>query len=201
MVLQESFYTGTDVVGIARALLGKVLATCFDGRLTAGIIVETEAYAGVTDRASHAFGGRNTARTSVMYMGGGVSYVYLCYGIHHLVNVVTNVAGEPHAVLIRGLEPLDGVDVMLERRKKHKLLPALTAGPGALSEALGIKTQHTALSLQSAELFIEDRGIVVPPHDIIAATRVGVAYAGADALLPYRFSIKGNPYVSKGKGL
>jgi DNA-3-methyladenine glycosylase len=104
-------------------------------------------------------------------------------------------------VLIRGLEPLDGIDVMLERRKKLKLQPALTAGPGALSEALGIKTQHTALSLQSAELYIEDRGIVVPPQDIIASTRVGVAYAGADALRPYRFSIKGNPYVSKGKGL
>ena len=201
MLLPVSFYEGEDVIAIAKALLGKVLVTVFDGRLTSGIIVETEAYAGVTDKASHAFGGRNTPRTSVMYMQGGVSYVYLCYGIHHLFNVVTNTKGIPHAVLIRAIEPLEGIDVMLQRRKKSKPDTSLTAGPGAFSEALGIKTSHTAMSLQSAELHIEDRGIQVTDTDIVASTRVGVAYAGDDALLPYRFSIAGNKFVSKGKGL
>jgi DNA-3-methyladenine glycosylase len=201
MILQESFYTGTDVVHIAKALLGKVLVTRFDGVLTSGIIVETEAYAGVTDKASHAYGGRNTARTSVMYMQGGVSYVYLCYGIHHLFNVVTNVEGIPHAVLIRAIEPLEGIDAMLLRRKLDKVKPSLTAGPGAMSQALGITTKHTAIFLQSPELHIEDRGIIVGNDDIVASTRVGVAYAAEDALLPYRYSLKGNPYVSRGKGL
>ena len=198
MLLSEAFYTGEDVVAIARALLGKVLVTRFDGQLTSGMIVETEAYAGVTDRASHAWSGRNTTLTSVMYMHGGVAYVYLCYGIHHLFNVVTNIEGTPHAVLIRGLEPIDGIDIMLQRRKKAKLQPALTAGPGALSEALGIKTKHTGISLISDELYIEDRGLKVPESAIVASARIGVAYAKEDALLPYRFHINGNAFVSKG---
>ncbi len=198
--LPESFYEGEDVVAIARALLGKVLVTEFEDGLTAAMIVETEAYAGVDDRASHAFGGRDTARTKVMYHKGGVAYVYLCYGIHHLFNVVTNMEGVPHAVLIRGVEPLEGIDIMLHRRRKTRLSPALTAGPGALSEALGIKTSHTGLSLLSPQLHIEDRGIIVADADIIASTRVGIAYAAADALRPYRFSVRGNAYVSKGKG-
>ena len=201
MILPGSFYTGTDVVRIARELLGKVLVTKFDGKVTSGIIVETEAYAGVTDKASHAYGGRHTARTKVMYMRGGVSYVYLCYGIHHLFNVVTNAGDVPHAVLVRGVEPLEGIGTMLSRRGKRKLDYALTSGPGALSAALGIKTHHSAASLNSDDLYIEDRNIKVAEADIVASTRVGVAYAGEDALLPYRFSIKGNRYVSRAKGL
>lgn len=201
MVLPESFYERADVVKIAKELLGKVLVTNFDGELTSGMIVETEAYAGEADRASHAYSGRRTKRTEVMYMHGGNAYVYLCYGIHHLFNVVTNVRDTPHAVLIRAVEPLEGIDIMLERRGKDKLQPTLTAGPGAMSVALGIHTWHTGLSLQGPEIFIEDRGIKVPNKNIVAGTRVGVAYALHDALRPYRFSIKGNPYVSKGKGL
>lgn len=201
MILPESFYARKDVVKIARELLGKVLVTEFGGEHTAGVIVETEAYAGVTDKASHAYGGRRTNRTEVMYMHGGAAYVYLCYGIHHLFNVVTHVQDTPHAVLIRAIEPLEGIDIMLQRRGKHKLQPSLTAGPGAMSMALGIHTRHSAISLQGPELFIEDRGIKVSPKNIVAATRVGVAYAMDDALRPYRFYINGNPYVSKGKGL
>ncbi len=201
MKLPESFYTRKDVVKIAKELLGKVLVTEFNGERTSGIIVETEAYAGVTDKASHAYGGRRTNRTEVMYMGGGNAYVYLCYGIHHLFNVVTNVHDTPHAILIRAVEPLEGIDIMLERRGKEKLTPALTAGPGAMSMALGISTAHTARSLHGDELFIEDRGIKIPAKDIVAGTRVGVAYAMDDALRPYRFSVRGNKYVSKGKGL
>jgi DNA-3-methyladenine glycosylase len=136
-----------------------------------------------------------------MYMHGGTAYVYLCYGIHHLFNVVTNVPDIPHAILVRAVEPLEGIDTMLARRGKTQLQPSLTAGPGAMSKALGISTQHTGILLQGNDIYIEDRGIKISPKDIVAATRVGVAYAMDDALRPYRFYIKGNPYVSKGKGL
>lgn len=186
---------------IAKELLGKVLVTNINGIYTAAMIVETEAYAGPVDKASHAYGNRRTARTEIMFGKGGTAYVYLCYGIHHLFNVVTHKQDIPHAVLIRGVEPLEGIEYMLERRGKEHLQPSLTAGPGALSVALGIHTRHTGASLLGNEIWIEDRGIKVPVKDMVAATRVGVAYAQQDAYLPYRFSIKGNKYVSKGKGL
>lgn len=201
MILSEAFYRRKDVVKIAQELLGKVLVTNFGGVRTSGIIVETEAYAGATDKASHAYKSRRTARTEVMYMNGGTAYVYLCYGIHHLFNVVTNIQDEPHAILIRGIEPLEGINTMLLRRGKEALQPLLTAGPGALSMALGINTHHTGMLLDTNEIYIEDRGIKVSRKDIVAGTRVGVAYAMDDALRPYRFSIRGNKYVSKGKGL
>jgi DNA-3-methyladenine glycosylase len=134
-------------------------------------------------------------------MHGGTAYVYLCYGIHHLFNVVTNIQDIPHAVLIRAIEPLEGIDIMMARRGKIKLQPSLTAGPGAMSMALGIDRAHTGSSLHNSDIFIEDRAIKVPKKDIVAATRVGVAYAMDDALRLYRFFIRGNPYVSKGKGL
>lgn len=201
MILPESFYSRTDVVKIARELLGKVLVTAIDGIYTSGMIVETEAYAGETDKASHAYKGRRTHRTEVMYKPGGVAYVYLCYGIHYLFNVVTNIQDTPHAILIRAIEPLEGIDAMLERRGKNKLHPMLTAGPGAMSMALGIHTRHSGSSLQGPAVYIEERGIKIGKKNIVAATRVGVAYAMDDALRPYRFSIKDNPFVSKAKGL
>ncbi|HEY1032965.1 MAG TPA: DNA-3-methyladenine glycosylase [Flavipsychrobacter sp.] len=201
MILPESFYTRKDVVKIAQELLGKVLVTNIDGIYTSGMIVETEAYAGAADKASHAHGNRRTKRTEIMFWQGGMAYVYLCYGIHHLFNVVTNVRDVPHAVLIRAVEPLEGIEHMLERRGKEKLTPSLTAGPGAMSMALGIHTSQTGKSLLSNEIYIEDRGFRIPSEDIVTSTRVGVAYAQDDAYLPYRFSIRGNKYVSKGKGL
>ena len=201
MILSADFYQRPDVVTLSRELLGKVLVTNFDGLYTSGMIVETEAYAGTSDKASHAFWNRKTHRTSIMYKPGGVAYVYLCYGLHHLFNIVTNLEDIPHAILIRGIEPMDGIDTILQRRKKDKLTPAITAGPGIASEALGIKKQHTGATLQGPEIYIEDRGIIIPEEDIIAGTRVGIAYAEEDAYLPYRFSIRGNKFVSKGKGL
>jgi len=201
MILPESFYNRDDVVKISRELLGKVLVTTFGGEVTSGMIVETEAYAGVTDKASHAHGGRRSARTEIMYRHGGTAYVYLCYGIHHLFNVVTNKQDVPHAILIRGLEPLEGIGTMLMRRGFDKMKPSLTAGPGALRQALGIHTMQSGSSLHGPDIYIEDRGIKISKSNIIAATRVGVAYAMDDALRPYRFYVKGNPYVSKGKGL
>ncbi|MBK6484891.1 MAG: DNA-3-methyladenine glycosylase [Chitinophagaceae bacterium] len=200
--LGKSFYERDNVVQIARELPGKFLMTKIDGIITGGMITEVEAYEGVTDRASHAFNNRRTARTEVMYSAGGTAYVYLCYGIHHLFNVVTNKSGIPHAILIRAIEPAVGIDLMMKRRKKSRLDFTLTSGPGALSEALGIQTQHTGKSLLTGNIWLEDRGIEITQAMITKTTRIGVDYAGTDALLPYRFYIKGNKWVSrKMKGL
>ncbi len=198
--LDQAFYLEKNVLKVAKSLLGKVLVTEIDGVRTSGRIVETEAYNGAVDRASHAWNHRRTQRTEIMFAAGGVAYVYLCYGIHHLFNVVTNLQEVPHAVLVRGLEPLDGIPEMLRRTAKTKLDHTLTAGPGSLSRALGINTALTGQSLLGKKIWIEDAP-AVPAKDIVAGTRVGVAYAMEDAYLPYRFSIRGNKWVSKGKGL
>lgn len=194
--LSLTFYQ-QDVISLAKQLLGKKLLTLVDGQLTGGIIVETEAYNGVIDKASHAYNGRFTPRTSTMYKAGGVAYVYLCYGIHYLFNVVTGVEGNPHAVLIRGLEPVDGLSTMLDRRKMTKLAPRISAGPGALAQALGIDKNLNAKDLLGDEIWIEDAGINYDDSQIISSPRVGVAYAQDHALLPWRFYIKGNNFVSK----
>lgn len=194
--LPGSFYKREDVVSIAKELVGKILVTRFDNRLTAGRIVETEAYNGVDDKASHARNGRRTNRTEVMFGTGGVAYVYLCYGIHQLFNVVTNVDGIPHAVLIRALEPMVGIEQMLLRSFKSKHGFDLTRGPGNVSKALGIHVKHTGKSLLEEELTIVSDSFRYPEAEVIATPRIGVDYAGEDALLPYRFIVKGNPYVS-----
>lgn len=194
--LPASFYRQKNVCSVAKSLIGKVLVTSFNGITTAGRIVETEAYNGITDKASHAWSGRRTKRTETMYAAGGVSYVYLCYGIHHLFNVVTNEAEVPHAVLLRSVEPLLGIETMMERTGKPKPDYTLTRGPGNMSRALGIEVKHNAISLQSEELFIADDGFIVKPSYIIATPRIGVDYAGEDAVLPYRFILKDNSYVS-----
>jgi DNA-3-methyladenine glycosylase len=194
--LEQEFYNRADVLKIARELLGKVLITKFDGIITSGRIVEVEAYAGVKDKASHAYGGRHTNRTRVMYFPGGTAYVYLCYGIHHLFNIVTNEQDIPHAILVRAVEPLEGIPAMLERTGKKKPDYTLTKGPGNVSKALGIGTKHTGGSLLEDEIIIVSDGFVPPKGDIVATPRIGVDYAGEDALLPYRFIIKGNKYVS-----
>lgn len=190
MKLTRDFYTRKDVAKIARELLGKVLLTKINGRVTSGIITETEAYAGITDRASHAFGNRRTERTEIMYSIGGTAYVYLCYGMHHLFNVVTNKKNIPHAVLIRAIKPLDGVELILKRRNKKKLEMKICSGPGTTSQGLGIKTFHTGTDLLSKMIWIEDRGIKILKSDILKSPRIGVGYAGADAWLPYRFVVK-----------
>jgi DNA-3-methyladenine glycosylase len=185
--LSRDFYLQHDVVALARKLIGKVLFTYIDGRLTAGIITETEAYAGEVDKASHAFGGRRTNRTETMYSQGGTGYVYLCYGIHHLFNVVTNVEGVPHAVLIRGVKPLEGIDIIRKRRKFPKNDKILAAGPGTVSQALGILTKHDKTDLTGDVIWIEDHSIAVPDKKVKITPRIGIDYAGEDAKLPYRF--------------
>ena len=189
MKLSQNFYTRKDVVRIAKELLGKVLFTRINGVITGGIITETEAYAGVADRASHAYNNRRTERTEVMYSHGGRAYVYLCYGIHHLFNVVTNQKDIPHAVLVRAIKPLEGIKTILKRRKKKMLSTTICGGPGTVSNGLGIKTAHTGISLIEKTIWIEDRGIKIKEKDIIKNPRIGVDYAGVDALLPYRFTV------------
>jgi len=199
MKLPDAFYQRDDVLTISRELLGKFLFTRVNGELTGGMIVETEAYRGTEDRASHAWNGRLTSRTRIMYEAGGVAYVYLCYGIHNLFNVVTAAAGVPHAVLIRAIEPTEGIDVQLERRKMTVLHPRITAGPGALSRALGITRELNGMHLGSDSVWIEERGMVIENKAIVTGPRVGVSYAGAHALFPWRFSIRNNKFVSKAK--
>lgn len=194
--LPKEFYLRKDVVRIAKELLGKIIVTKFDGIITAARIVETEAYNGAVDKASHAYANRRTNRTEIMFAEGGVAYVYLCYGIHHLFNVVTNIKDTPHAVLIRAAEPLTGTPHMMQRTQKKVLDNTLTRGPGNISKALGIYTTHTGISLQSEQLYIADDGYRLKPSMIGISPRIGVDYAAEDALLPYRFVVKDNPYVS-----
>lgn len=175
-ILTPSFYKRDDVVLIARELLGKFLCTSSNGVNRCGMITETEAYAGITDRASHAYGGRETARTRIMFMQGGVAYVYLCYGVHSLFNVVTNLAGIPHAVLIRAVR-VNGID------------KTLTNGPGKVTKHLSIHYSQSGLPLSGPEIWIENRNFHCNDTDILVSRRIGVDYAGADANLPYRFQL------------
>lgn len=199
MKLPVDFYLQPDVVQVAKNLLGKLLITKIGKQTTSGIIVETEAYAGKIDKASHAYGGKFTSRTQTMYQPGGVSYVYLCYGIHHLFNVVTNVEGTPDAVLIRAIEPLDGIETMLKRRRLESIQLKLSNGPGVLSQALGIDVGCNNCKLTGNNIWIEDTGYSISKEMIISSARIGVAYAGEHALWPYRFRIEDNKWVSKSK--
>lgn len=196
--LPASFYRQENVVSIARQLVGKVLCTRIgDAPLTSGIITESEAYCGRGDKACHANDGTRTDRTETMYQPGGIAYIYLCYGIHHLFNVVTNVEDQADAILIRAIEPLDGKEIMLERRSSQKVSSALTAGPGRLTQALGITTILDDTSLTGDVIWIEDRNIKFSEDDLIATQRVGVDYAGEDAQLPWRFYPSKNKWVSR----
>jgi DNA-3-methyladenine glycosylase len=197
MKLAAEYYLSNDVVAISKSLLGKYLFTCIDGVTTGGYIVETEAYNGVIDRASHAYGNRFTPRTKTMYQAGGVAYVYLCYGIHEMFNIVTNVEGNPNAILIRAIQPTEGLEAMQVRRNMPVVKPIITMGPGSVAKALGISRAINAYSLQGDTIWIEDRGLTFPDESVAAVPRVGVDYAGEDGLLPYRFYVKRNIYVSK----
>lgn len=191
--LPRTFYERADVVQISKELIGKYLCTSD----AAGKIVETEAYCGRNDRACHANDGLRTRRTEVMYQRGGTAYVYLCYGIHHLFNVVTNRAGLADAVLIRAVEPVEGIEHMQKRREMHHTKPALTAGPGRLTQALGITTDHTATDLLGNDIWIESRNEKTKGHDILPSKRIGVDYAGSHAARMWRFTLRGSRWVSK----
>ncbi len=196
MKLPESFYERTNVVKIARELLGKGLFTSVNGLLTGGLIVETEAYSW-KERGSHAYGGRRTSRNDIMFEKGGYAYVYLCYGMHHLFNVVTNSADTADAVLIRALEPIEGAQYMKERRGDLKNKFHLTSGPGKLTKAMGIDRKWNGKFLLDNEIWIEDVGKKLSGKQINATPRIGIDYAGEDAKLPWRFTWNGNLWVSR----
>lgn len=195
--LSRKFYRNPDVVDLAQQLLGKLLCTQFDEGLTVGMITETEAYCGATDKACHAYPNKRTKRTEIMFGDGGYAYVYLCYGMHHLFNVVSNESGRADAVLIRAIEPVEGIAVMEQRRNMKATKSAISDGPAKLAKALGISTQQNGLDLLGNQIWIEDRGVQLQNSEILVGPRVGIDYAEEDALLPWRFRVKGSRFIGK----
>jgi DNA-3-methyladenine glycosylase len=189
-----------DPVTVAHNLLGQRLVRVLDGRRLAGVIVEVEAYLGARDRAAHTYKGRRTARNESMYLGGGHAYVYFTYGMHHCLNVVCGRPGDGTAVLLRALEPTEGVELMFARRRAAKKTGDLCSGPGKLTQALGLDRDQDGLDLRtSTSLFIERlRRGPHPPSTVTRTARIGVAYAGIWANRRLRFLIKQNPHVSRG---
>ncbi len=194
-IVNEFSYFTRDVWSVAQALLGKVLVTCHPEGETAIRITEVEAYAGVTDRACHAYNGRRTRRNEPMYRIGGTLYIYLNYGLHRLLNIVTGPEGDPCAVLIRSGEPLWGQNLMAERRHLRPTDTRLTIGPGNLTQALAIPLSWSGHSLLShPQIALLDDGYT--PHCILQGPRIGIAYAGPDALHPWRYWIGDSLFVS-----
>ena len=197
-ILKRDFYTRADTLRVARELLGKRLVVpSAEGERVSGRIVEVEAYLGVEDRAAHSYGGRRTRRTETMFAVGGTAYVFFVYGMHHQFNVVAGPEGRPHAVLVRAVEPLEGVELMRERRSVSKDRE-LTSGPGKLCRALAIDLSFDGEDLTTGgRAWLEETGDRFEPEQIAAGPRIGVAYAAEDALQPWRFWVKGNEYVSR----
>lgn len=195
--LPRAFYTRANVLTVARQLLGQLLVVpAEDGTRVSGIIVETEAYRGPQDRASHAYGGRRTNRTETMYQIGGTAYVYFVYGMYSQFNVVTNVTDIPHAVLVRALEPVEGIALMRKRRHGYSD-HHLTNGPGKLCIALGIDRRLDRADLLGDRVWIEAAERRIAPSAIASGPRIGVEYAEGWVDTPWRFWIKNNPFVSR----
>jgi DNA-3-methyladenine glycosylase len=194
--LPREFYTRSNVLTVTRDLLGKVLVVpAPEGTRVSGIIVEAEAYRGPQDRASHAFGGRRTRRTETMYKGGGTAYIFFVYGMYNQFNVVTNVEGIPHAILIRALEPVEGIELMKLRRAGQSERN-LTNGPGKLCIALGIDRSLDGADLLGNKVWIEE-GERISRSRIASGPRVGIDYAEEWVDKPWRFWIKDNPFISR----
>ena len=196
MKLPKSFYQRDDTLAIARELIGKLLMTNIGGELTGGIIIETEAYQGPGDRGSHAFNNKRTPRNEVMYSEGGQVYMYICYGIHDMLNVVTGKAGTPHAILIRAIEPTVGLEIIKKRRNLYNQPYRLCQGPGSLAKALGLNKTHNQLDIEGDMVWIEDAGSF-PEDQILATARVGMNFEGPYKIIPWRFILKDNKYVSR----
>jgi len=196
--LPRDFYTRSDVLEVARDLLGKKLVVpARNGARVAGTIVETEAYRGPEDRASHAYNGRRTNRTETMYGIGGTAYVYFVYGLYHQFNVVTNVENVPHAILVRAVEPSEGLDIM-RRRRRGRSEYELTSGPGRLCLAMGIDRKFDKADLLGEQVWLEE-GVSISPRQIARGPRVGIDYAEAWIEKPWRFWVRDNPFVSRVK--
>jgi DNA-3-methyladenine glycosylase len=200
MILRPGFYLSSDVVSVARQLLGKYVVTDIEGIVSEGMIVETEAYRAPDDKACHAYGNKYTDRTKTMFEEGGAAYIYTCYGIHPMLNVVTGAAGQAHAVLIRAVTLTGPSEHYLKRRGISQFSSVLANGPGKLTVAMGINRAMDGLKiyLEDSPLRIEDRSVLIKGSDIISTSRVGMSiHTGPCAHRPWRFYIKNNPWVSK----
>jgi len=189
MKLSKKYYRNEDVVYLAKDLLGKLLLSEIDGVKTGGIITETEAYC-ESEKGCHAYNQRKTERTKIMFEEGGLSYVYFCYGMHHLFNIVTGRKDVAQAVLIRAIQPTIGVETILQRRHATGVTKNLCNGPGKVCQALGISKQHYGIHLTDKEIWIETTKTKINTADIFTTTRIGIPYAGEDAMLPWRFILK-----------
>jgi len=194
--LSLAFYQRKDVVEIAKDLLGKIVVTNIGGKITSGRIVETEAYVANVDKASHAYNGKRTLRNEAMYAAAGAVYVYICYGMHNMLNIVTNDLNVPDAILIRALEPVNGFDIMLERTGKKMFDNTLTKGPGNVAKAMGISKNISGLILGDKIINIYKDDFSFLQDEIGTSKRIGIDGAGTDAELPYRFFVRGNKFVS-----
>jgi len=196
MKLAREFYLRKDTLRIARDLLGKLIVVPNDqGTRVSGMIVETEAYLGVIDRAAHSYGGRRTPRNEAMYGVAGHVYVFFVYGMYYQFNVVCGEIDTPHAILIRAVEPVDGVEIMRERRgemKDHNL----ASGPGKLCIALGINKGFNGEDLMCERVWLEDHRSFTKAQ-ITCGPRIGIDYAGEDAEKPWRFWVKDHGFVSR----
>lgn len=198
MILPQSFFESEDILSISKQLLGKKLCTNINDRYTSGIIVETEAYKAPEDKASHAYGNKVTPRTKTMFSPPGTAYVYICYGQFHLFNIITAPEGIAHCILIRAVEPFEGIDVMLERRGSKALDKNLCNGPGKLSVALGITKAFDGWNLtQSQNIWLEEGAKNPKKHEIVSGPRVGMRTAEEYSNIPWRFRIKDSIWTSK----
>jgi len=195
--LNREFYRNPNVVELAQHLLGKFVCTQFEEGLTVGMITETEAYCGATDKACHAYPNKRTKRTEIIFGDGGFAYIYLCYGLHHMFNIVTNVTDAADAILIRGIAPVKGIEIIESRRNMSVNRKQISSGPGTVAQALGIRTNHYGTDLLGDTIWLEDRGIQFTKDQLLIGPRVGIDYAEEDALLPWRFRVKGNKYIGK----
>lgn len=195
--LPREFYTRDDTLQVARDLLGKTLVVpAAGGERVSGMIVETEAYLGVEDKAAHSYGNRRTKRTETMFAAGGTVYIFFIYGMYYQFNVVAGKEGTPHAVLIRAVEPIEGIEVMRERRGRAMKDINLTSGPGKLCIALGIDKTFNNEDLLRSRIWLE-KGRYVSEEEIASGKRIGIDYAEEYAEKPWRFWIKNNPFVSR----
>lgn len=191
------FYNRENVVAIAKELLGATLVTNINGIITSGKIVETEAYAAENDRSSHAYLGKRTVRNEMMYAAAGSVYVYLCYGVHKMVNIITNNIDVPEAILIRAVEPLHGMKTMAARTGKSENDPTITKGPGNLTTAFGISKALQGEAINGDIIYLLKGEMKKITNEAVGISkRIGIDGAGEDAFLPWRFYLKGNKYVS-----
>jgi len=196
MILKREFYE-RETLKVARELLGKLLIHETADGVTSGKVVETEAYMGPEDKASHAYGNLRTVRTEVQFGPKGHAYIYLVYGMYHCLNVTSGkVPGKPEAILVRALEPVSGIEIMMKRRMISEGAAKLANGPGRLCMAMGLSTKQNSVDLCAPPLHI-DSGVHVAERDIVQTTRINVDYADDWKNLRWRFIIKNNAFVSR----